>query len=116
MHAGVLILITLRVACTHRPHSMPHTAPLTTPLHGPPMQLPNGSIEELQVSPQGEIKATYPLNPSHMGINIFLTPALRGGALNTIRLNRLVLSGPLMLVVQEDIKPEPPKVFAGALR
>lgn len=53
------------------------------------------------MSPQGIIRMIYPNNSdtaSRLGINIFKQPALRGGALNTIRARGIVINGPLKLV------------------
>lgn len=58
-------------------------------------------LQELQVSPLGIIMLIYPKNAatdSRLGLNIFKEPALRGGALNTIRARRIVVNGPLKLV------------------
>ncbi|KAG1672491.1 hypothetical protein FOA52_002799 [Chlamydomonas sp. UWO 241] len=60
-------------------------------------QLPPGTIQNLQLSPFGIIVDEYPPDPN-LGLNIFNVTVLRPGAIATIELAELVLSGPLILV------------------
>eukprot|EP00798_Chlamydomonas_sp_ICE-L_P012316 gene12316-15482_t len=72
--------------------------------------LPPDTISELQVSPMGVVMSTYPNNPGVL--DIFNASRLRPGALTTMKLNELVLSGPLNLVIVDD----DPITFAGIAR
>ncbi|KAG1672492.1 hypothetical protein FOA52_002800 [Chlamydomonas sp. UWO 241] len=60
-------------------------------------QLPPGTIQNLQLSPFGILVDEYPLAQG-VGLNLFNTTVLRPGAIATIQLAELVLSGPLYLV------------------
>ncbi|KAG1672489.1 hypothetical protein FOA52_002797 [Chlamydomonas sp. UWO 241] len=66
-------------------------------------QLPAGTIQNLQLSPFGILVDEYPPDPDHIGINLFNVTVLRPGAIATIELAELVLSGPLVLVGSKDL-------------
>eukprot|EP00798_Chlamydomonas_sp_ICE-L_P011269 gene11269-18901_t len=75
-------------------------------------KLPPDTISELQVSPMGLVMTTYPSNPGPKGLDIFNASRLRPGVLTTMKLNELVLSGPLNLVIADASGP----TFAGIAR
>eukprot|EP00798_Chlamydomonas_sp_ICE-L_P027152 gene27152-2385_t len=72
--------------------------------------LPPDTITELQVSPMGVVMSSYRYDPGVL--DIFNASRLRPGALTTMKLNELVLSGPLNLVIVDD----DPITFAGIAR
>ncbi|GAX77208.1 hypothetical protein CEUSTIGMA_g4654.t1 [Chlamydomonas eustigma] len=56
-------------------------------------QLPPNTFQSLQLAPFGNITCEYP-NKGHIGLDIFNSSTLRAGALLTLGLGEIVLSGP----------------------
>eukprot|EP00798_Chlamydomonas_sp_ICE-L_P011296 gene11296-18932_t len=105
-------LIALQARITEQPNYYEFVRSFPTFAQSLVSELPPDTITELQVSPMGIVMSTYPSNPGHDGLDIFNVSRLRLGAITTMELNELVLSGPLNLVVMDASNP----TFAGIAR